>query len=239
MSMEMLRKRFGALGTALVSDVLDEAGWQAQTLDPALGLVAGGGFCGPAICVRGERIAATRTRPGPGASLPLYALPTLARAGGVLVFATGGFRGGGVAGELLARDLASAGAAGLLTDGLVRDRAALGACGLPVAAAGAIPLNGARRIRIVETGAPVHLPGPEGAAVTIAPGDLALADADGAIIIPGHSAEDVLAMAEELADREDRLMRDAPSLSPAARAEARAARMDHMTWLRQPRESMR
>ncbi|MBE9640701.1 RraA family protein [Salipiger mangrovisoli] len=231
-------ERFRALGTALVSDVLDEAGYHSQTLDPTLGPV--GAFepaCGPAICVSGERSVTTRTAAGPDATLPLYNLPTLAQPGGILVFATSGFRGGGVTGELLALDLKSAGVVGMVTDGMVRDKTALAQIGLNVVAAGVIPTNGARRFQITGWGQSVTLPGPEGGRVSIAPGDLVLMDADGVLIIPNDAAARVLEMAEELARKEEILKSNTTTQSAEVRAKARAERMSHMVWLRHPEVS--
>lgn len=227
--------RFRALGTAIVSDVLDEAGFHNQVLDPALGFVGSQGvMCGTAVCVRGERAVITKTQQMLGSVLPLYNLPMLASAGTVLVLSTTGFRGGAVIGELLATDLQRAGCAGIVTDGLVRDRDALAALDLPILAAGAIPANGARRFQIVQWGQPVHLPGPEGAMVTISPEDLILVDGDGALVIPAVYAERILEMAEELARKEVVLKEQAPSMTPEHRAEARANRMGHIQWLREP-----
>lgn len=231
-------ERFKALGTALVSDVLDEGGYHSQTLDPTLGPVGAlEPACGPAICVSGERTIKTRTVAGPDATLPLYNLPTLAQPGGVLVFATSGFRGGGVTGELLALDLKSAGVVGLVTDGMVRDKTALAQIGLNVVAAGVIPTNGARRFHITGWGQSVTLLGPEGGTVRIAPGDLVLMDADGVLIIPNDVAARVLEMAEELARKEDILKSNTTMQSAKVRAKARAERMSHMVWLRHPEVS--
>lgn len=229
---------FKALGTALVSDVLDEAGYHSQTLDPVLRPIGPiEPACGPAICVSGERSVFTRTDAGPGATLPLYNLPTLAEPGGILVFATSGFRGGGVTGELLAFDLNSAGVVGLVTDGMVRDRTALEQIGLNVVAAGVIPTNGARRFQITGWGHPITLPGPEGGVVRIRPGDLILMDADGVLIIPNDVAARILEMAEVLARKEDTLKSNTTTQSAEVRAKARAERMSHMVWLRHPEVS--
>lgn len=222
-----------ALGTAVLSDVLDEAGYHSQTLDPQLAFIGKSTkMCGPAVCAMGERSVVTATTRANDVTLPLYNLPTLSAPDAVLVLATSGFRGGAVTGELLARELNELGAAGLLTDGLVRDCEALRTLGLPIKAAGTIPLNGARRFTLSQWEKPVLLPGPEGATVAIAPGDIVAADADGAVIIPAQVFEDVLDMAEELARREVVLKRQADDLSPSGRARARSDRMSHMVWLR-------
>lgn len=231
--MSDLGNRFKALGTALVSDVLDESGFHSQTLDPGLSFVGPATtICGPAICVRGERAVSTRTTSPTSANLPLYNLPTLALSGAVMVLATTGFRGGGVTGELLATDLQNAGVAGFLTDGFVRDRNALSTLDMPVMAAGFIPTNGARRFQITGWESPICLPGPEGCMVTITPMDWVLADSDGALIIPAHIAAQVIVMAEELARRETALKVTGQSQSAEQRAIARANRMTHMQWLR-------
>ncbi|WP_108259039.1 RraA family protein [Mangrovicoccus ximenensis] len=58
--------RLLALGSATLSDVLDEAGFQAQTLSPAIRPVSrDAAFCGPALCIGLQRRVATRTARGP------------------------------------------------------------------------------------------------------------------------------------------------------------------------------
>lgn len=229
----MLYTRFKSLGTATVSDVLDEAGFHNQTIDPALTHIGQASpFCGPAICVQGCRMVTTKTTPDEKARLPLYNLPQLAHSGHVMVLATGGFRGGAVTGELLAQDLQEAGIAGLVTDGLIRDRDALSRIELPIVATGSIPTNGARRFQITSWNTPVYLPGPEGATVQVAPGDIVLGDGDGVLIVPSVAIHDVLEMAEKLAQKEVKLKQSVVSQSVEVRAEARAERMSHMVWLR-------
>ncbi|MDO5614061.1 MAG: RraA family protein [Paracoccus sp. (in: a-proteobacteria)] len=230
---------FKQLGSALISDVLDEAGYHSQTLDPSIAAVGEAvSFCGPAVCVQGQRQVNTVNRPCKSATMPLYGLPLLLSGPSVLVLATNGFRGGAVTGGLLAAELASAGCAGLITDGLVRDLHELSAIGLPVRAAGTIPLNGARRFCLTGQNAPVTLPAPEGGTVTIHPGDLVLGDQDGTVIVPQHAAAAILAMGKELARREEQLRQDAARMTAAERATARATRMSHVEWLRSKEEAL-
>jgi len=225
--------RFRALGSSTISDVLDEAGYHSQTIDPVIsGIGSREPFCGPAACVRGERRVATRTVAGNGCYIPMYALPTMVEAGFVLIFSVGGFRGGAVMGSLIARDLSESKAAAIITDGYIRDRDELAAGSLPVCAAGAIPLNGARRIQITGRDLPVSLPGPEGTTVTIHPGDVIVGDADGVVVVPAEIAESVLEMGEEIARKEAILLENLANLSMDERATARADRMSHVTWLR-------
>lgn len=231
--MSDLTTRFEMLGTAVISDVLDETGYHTQVVDPKLGFVGQPKpICGPAICVSGERGVQTRSRADSGAVMPLYNLPLLAQPGSVMVLSTSGFRGGAVTGELLAVELEQAGVTGLITDGLIRDRAQLEALSMPVICGGAIPTNGARRFQITSWEARVILPGAEGASVTIEQGDYILADADGVVVIPRGIAMKILDLAEELAEKEQALKDKSSQLSSEERAAARADRMSHVTWLR-------
>jgi len=226
--------RLKDLGSSTISDVLDEAGYHAQTLDTALFNVGSNDpFCGPACCVKGERRVATKTQAGEGCYTPMYALPTLNDDGAVLVFAVGGFRSGAVLGSLIARDLVEANAAAFITDGCIRDRAELAEGSLPVVAAGGIPTNGARRIQITASDVPVALPGLEGGVVIINPGDIIVGDADGTVVIPAAIADAVLEMGEEIARKEATMLANLHTLSMEDRAKARADRMSHVAWLRE------
>ena len=53
-----------------------------------------------------------------------------------------------------------------------------------------------------ESGIPVPMPGATVSEVEVTPGDLVLADSDGAIAVPAAVAEQVLERAEELQNRE-------------------------------------
>ncbi|MDO5631606.1 MAG: RraA family protein [Paracoccus sp. (in: a-proteobacteria)] len=228
---------FTRLGTALVSDILDEAGYHNQTLDPSIaGVGQVASFCGAAICVQGQRRVNTVNPPADAATMPLYQLPMLVSGPAVLVLATNSFRGGAVTGGLLAEELRQAGCVAVVTDGLVRDLNELAATGLAVRAAGAIPLNGARRFILTGWNMPVSLPTPEGGGVTIHPGDLILGDMDGTVIVPQAVASQILTMGRELERRESRLRKDSMHLSAPERAAARANRMSHVLWLRGQKE---
>jgi 4-hydroxy-4-methyl-2-oxoglutarate aldolase len=80
----------------------------------------------------------------------------------------------------------------------VRDVAALRGLGLPTFA-GAVSANDSRgRIAVRQWGEPVSCAG-----VSVAVGDLVLADADGVVAIPGAIAEETVAAAEEKRDKEE------------------------------------
>ena len=91
------------------------------------------------------------------------------------------------------------GALGVVTDGLVRDLADVEPLGFHYLARG---VGVARAYtRIVETGTPVDVGG-----VRFNPGDLVHADRHGAIVVPVDLAADVVAAAERITAREQRLL---------------------------------
>jgi len=118
----------------------------------------------------------------PGDNLGLQALAVQAKPGDVLV-AVGGGEEAALVGELLSLRASVRGAQGFLLDGYARDEAALA---LPVFARGLQPRRPARR-DFVALDQPVRLLG-----VPIRPGDLVRADADGIVVVPRESLEDVL-----------------------------------------------
>ena len=84
----------------------------------------------------------------------------------------------GYLGDILAEAAASRGIAGVVVDGFVRDAAELNRMRFPVWARG-LAIRGATKIHPGEIGQPVHCGG-----VRIAPGDLVVADDDGACAVP-------------------------------------------------------
>lgn len=231
---EALRARLAALECAVLSDVLDEAGFPAQVLGNGLGaLVPGRSFAGQAVCVQGEPKVMTQTVAPAKAFETPYALAMAASPGSVLVVSTGGFQGGAIVGGMLAGDLLAQGTAALVTDGLVRDHAEIKALDLPVVCAGVTPVNGARRWAILSTKQPVVLTGQHGGVVRIAPGDWLVGDADGVVVIPQAIAVEVASMAEELAKRERAIESARAVASIAEQAQARKERFSHVRWLRQ------
>lgn len=230
---EALRARLATLDCAVLSDVLDEAGFPTQVLSNQFAALAPGQrFVGQAVCVQGEPRVATQTvAPAEAFAMP-YAFASAVTPDSVLVVSTGGFRGGAIVGGMLAGDLLAEGAAALVTDGCIRDRAEIEVLGLSVVCAGVTPVNGARRWVIVSTSQPVVLAGQHGGVVRIAPGDWLVADGDGVVVIPQLVAAEVVDMAEELANRELAIEAVREAASIAEQAQARKERFSHVRWLR-------
>lgn len=188
--------RLSALETGQVSDVLDEAGLLHQTLSSALvPLAAHMRLCGRAACLRGRPLVSIRQ---PSSAPPADALERVVRPGSVVVIDAGSFTDGACLGGFVAYSLKRAGSVGLVTDGAVRDVDEIVELGYPLFAAARTPLNGARRWSLVESDIPVTLPGHDGNAVTIAPEDLILGDADGIVVIPQAAEQQIIEDSEKL-----------------------------------------
>ena len=119
-----------------------------------------------------------------GDNLAPYAALRFARPGDVLMVATEAFETASVAGDILVGMARNAGIVGCITDGVVRDIPGLDAVGIPVFARGVTP-NSPQKDGPGTIGLPIVLGG-----VTVAPGDLIVADGDGVVVTdlaPGSS----------------------------------------------------
>lgn len=105
-------------------------------------------------------------------------------------------------GELIATGMVERGCVGAVADGGVRDLSRLRRLGLPVYARYRTPVQSIGRWRVTDDGAPVSLPGATTPTVEIRPGDFALGDEDGVVVVPAGVASEVLERAEQLGARE-------------------------------------
>jgi regulator of RNase E activity RraA len=99
--------------------------------------------------------------------------------GSIAVIETGGVTDAGVAGDVLCTRMARRGVAGLVTDGAVRDIAGVEQSGLPVWSPGTASPAPGNSLTFVGWGLPIACGG-----VTVFPGDVIIADRDGAVVIP-------------------------------------------------------
>lgn len=230
MTDEGLAKALVYVGSAVLSDVLDESGFPRQVVKSGLLLFGDEKpFCGPAVCVKGEARTFLSTQVPERAFQPLYHLTNLNTSGGVLIVASQGFLLGALIGDRIALKLKENGCLGVVTDGLARDSAELSEIGLPIRASGVTPINGGKRWAITQSGDPVSLPAQVGGTVTVTPGDLILADPDGVVVVPKHIAQEVVSMAEELLLKED----DIKSTQDKGQALNLAGELySHVRWLR-------
>ena len=107
-------------------------------------------------------------------------------AGHVLVISTGGNTRAGTLGDILALRLKVRGVAGVLSDGAMRDTPVIGKLDFPVFCTAAAAPPSMNDLHPVEVQTPIGICG-----VPVYPGDVIVADEDGAIVVPRHIADEV------------------------------------------------
>lgn len=175
-------------GTAVVSDVFDSLKLRPPVLDTSLSPIKGPGhaFAGPAYTITGR--SEEWTTGGDREKLAaIDAMPP----GVVPVWAGTDIRGVCCFGDLLASSMQARGCAGVIVDGGVRDTAYLRTLHTPVMARFRTPAQGVHRWKVTAAQIPVHVRGAIDDWVTVAPGDIILADDDGAIAVPHHLLEEI------------------------------------------------
>ena len=98
----------------------------------------------------------------------------------------------GVFGDILAQRMAVRGVAGLVTDGVMRDKAGVLESGLPVWCSGAAAPASVAGLTFVGWQEPIGCGG-----TAVFPGDVIVADGDGAVVIPTALAEEVARLGTE------------------------------------------
>jgi regulator of RNase E activity RraA len=122
----------------------------------------------------------------------------------------------GIFGDILCARMAVRGVAGLVTDGMVRDGAGVIGTGLPVFCQGYVAPASVSALNFVGWQETIGCGG-----VTIVPGDIVVADQDGAVVIPAALVDAVTAMAVEQERLESWIMQEVgkglalPGLYPA------------------------
>lgn len=186
-----VRERLSAVAVATLSVQLRKRGFDDVSIDGVRPLVPGRRIAGVARTLRfvphRKDLFAER---GGGFNAQKLAFDTIGP-GEVLVMEARGDASAGTLGDILALRAQVRGAAGVITDGAVRDAAAVAATGLPVHCAGEHPAVLGRRHVPWETDTAIACGG-----ATIQPGDVIVADDDGAVVIPPALVGEVLADAE-------------------------------------------
>jgi len=104
-------------------------------------------------------------------------------------------------GGLMATAAKARGMAGMVLDGAIRDIEEVRRIGLPVFARAASPANAVGRFKSVAKNVPVECAG-----VTVHPGDIIVASEDGVVVVPKDKAEQVLKVAQEIDEREGKMV---------------------------------
>lgn len=172
----MLEREIHELADCGVATVYEAAGRSGLIDIPLVQLIAGSKVAGPArtVCC------------GQGDNLMVHAVMEQILPGEILVLTMPEPAPVALIGELLATQALIRQAAGLLVDASVRDREELQALGLPIWARW-IRVRGATKTQRGTINEPVTVGG-----TTIAPGDLVLLDADGAMALSAARASAVL-----------------------------------------------
>lgn len=186
---ENLRDRLLAVGTATLSSQLLKRGLRNVFV---AGLAAANPqrvrMVGPAYTLRfipaREDLAVSGSVANP-ANPQRFAVENMP-AGHVLVIDAGGRTGCGTLGGILVERLFRRGAAGVVADGALRDADELTAAELPLFCRGFAPPPSYAGMIPVETQGAIGCGG-----VAVFPGDIVVADHDGAIVIPQHLAGEV------------------------------------------------
>ena len=138
-------------------------------------------------------------------------------AGDVVVVDAMGATGAGILGDILCARMKKRGLAGLVTDGALRDGDGVAAVGLPVWCAGLAAPPSIAELTFVGWGEPIGCGG-----VCVMPGDIVVADGDGAVVIPAAELAAVVAEASEQERLEAWIMKEVergaalPGLYPAS-----------------------
>ncbi len=131
-----------------------------------------------------------------GDNLMLHRALALSERGDVLVISAQGDTSRAVMGGLMTRLAMRRGVAGIVVDGAVRDAAEMAELNFPAFTRGQ-SANAPDRARAGQINVPIACGG-----VVVAPGDIVVADADGIVVVPLHVADQVLARAQTLLEKE-------------------------------------
>jgi 4-hydroxy-4-methyl-2-oxoglutarate aldolase len=201
---ESIRQRFLGVDTSNVADVLDTMGLPDQGLAAEFAPYpqTAGRLAGWAYTIRGQM---TPYASG-GDAEKMQACKGLAP--GQISVWSGNGEGICYFGELIAIGMKERGAVGALVDGGIRDVRWIGELGFPVYARYRTPVQSIGRWKVNAWQVPVHLRGATTRWVRVDPGDMVLADDDGAIVVPRGVAGTVLAEAERLTQKEVEIRRE-------------------------------
>ena len=176
--------------TAILSDSLDKVGHRHQVLEQRLECV-----------IPGTRIfGRTRTAEFRPTDILDPELPyddaiefiDSIEPGDLVVIGTGESNASAFSGELFSAAAIGRGAVGMITDGNLRDRDRVVGLGFGAFGRSARPIDYRGRMVLAASHAPVTIGG-----VTIAPGDLVMADDDGTVVTPQSIEAEVIAAATE------------------------------------------
>ncbi|MGI3904135.1 MAG: ribonuclease activity regulator RraA [Janthinobacterium lividum] len=188
------RQALLSLSTATITMVLMKRGLRnvwlrgPLTLDPSQPRVVGPAFTMRFVPGR-EDLATPESLSSPRSTR--FAIEEMPE-GCIAVLSSSGIVDAGVLGDILCARMAKRGVAGLVTEGAVRDVEAVRKTGLPIWCAGVSAPPSVARLTFVDWQTPIGCGG-----VAILPGDIIVADHDGAVVIPQAIVQTVIDLGRE------------------------------------------
>lgn len=193
-----LVEKFKPYSTTNVSDALDKLGLQPGIVG-ILPLYEGcPKLLGTAVTMRVTAAGPTRPAAHMGVN-PIMA----AEQGAVIVIDNAGHLDENCWGEILTYASIQRGIRGVVIDGACRDVDVIKTLGFPVYARGRVPLTARGRTMQDSYNCLIRCGG-----VQVRPGDIIMADDNGVVVIPQERAEEVLAAAAEIYERESAIIEE-------------------------------
>lgn len=190
-----LCNRYSSLYPGAITDVLDDRGFQDQTLDPDIGPVINDmTTAGLAYPCRGRP---NRNMDEDENVRNILRMLRDAPENAVVVYETNATDSAQI-GELSVECLLANGCRGAVLDGGVRDLSYILDNDFPIFSKFQTPADAVPRWEILEWDTSVVV-----GSVEVSPGDIVVGDIDGVVVVPESIAEEVLIEAEKLADTED------------------------------------
>ena len=192
-----LRARLEKLSTTNLSDAMDSLGLKGAV--PGIRPMFG------ARRTVGRAVTIKITAAGPVKSRSHLGVEAIAAAeeGDVILIDNHGDVNNNCWGEVLACAAKVKGISGVFVDGAARDLDACEEMGFPVFARAAVPVTARGRIMQEAFNVPVRM-----GDVQVRPGDIAVGDINGVVILPVEQVEEVVERAERLMEKEEQMKAD-------------------------------